>query len=722
MLTLVSALLLLQGCNDDDDNVQPEPEKVSIVAAAKGAGNFTTLVAALEATGQDEVLNDTESGDQFTVFAPTDAAFAALGQATIDSLLADPETLAGILGYHVISGRVNSTAAVGSAGSKITTLAGSEFALSLSGDSLLVNTATVTSTDIETDNGIIHVIDAVLMPPAVSAEPTMNIVETAVAAGNFTTLATALTAADLIDALSDESQSFTVFAPTDAAFALIDEKQLAAIINDTDTLTALLTQHVIAGEVDAVTAYSLNGQNATTLSGADIGINIDTTTDTLQFGGVNVTTTNIKTTNGIIHVIDAVIVADVALPTPAQSIVDVARAAGNFTTLIAALEATGLDQLLDDVNSDFTVFAPSDDAFALLGEDTLNALLADPDTLANILTYHVVSDAKIMSDAAVSVAQSQSPFVTMANSQQTALSFVDSSLYINQSLVSTANVMAFNGIIHVVDQVILPPKAKSASTQNIAEIAVATDNLSTLVDALQAADLVSTLSDESQTFTVFAPTNAAFDKIPDATLSALLADNTALSQVLLQHVIVGAEVSSLNAFAANGTSVNTGANNDVTIDLVNYTQTTNSAADEVAYDAANQRLVGGNGSGQAGFTVYVFDNDLGQAGSVCEGSCATTWPPVLVTDADVSNIPGLSIITRTDGSSQAAFRGRPLYFYAGDTNPGDTNGAGVGNVWWAVSQPQVSLQVQGSAVTTTDIYAENGVIHLIDTVITETLE
>ena len=97
------------------------------------------------------------------------------------------------------------------------------------------------------------------------------------------------------------------------------------------------------------------------------------------------------------------------------------------------------------------------------------------------------------------------------------------------------------------------------------------------------------------------------------------------------------------------------------------------------------------------------------------------WPPVLVTDAEVSNIPGLSIINRDDNSKQAAYLGRPLYFFQSDSAPGDNNGDGVGGVWWSVDQEQVSLQVQGSNVITTDIYTTNGVIHVIDTVITDNL-
>jgi predicted lipoprotein with Yx(FWY)xxD motif len=233
---------------------------------------------------------------------------------------------------------------------------------------------------------------------------------------------------------------------------------------------------------------------------------------------------------------------------------------------------------------------------------------------------------------------------------------------------------------------------------------------------------VDTLADESATFTVFAPTDAAFAKIPSDVLTSLLGNTEALRGVLLQHVIGDAEVSSLGAYAANGASVDTLSGNDVTVRLVNFTQAANDDSTEVAYDAVNQRLVGGNGSAKPGFTLYVFDNDLGSAGSNCNDQCATNWPPVLVTDGDVSAVPGLSVIERADNTLQAAYQGRPLYFFVNDAAAGDANGNGVNSVWWQVSQEQVSLQIQGANVVTKDIYTTNGVIHVIDTVITETLE
>jgi uncharacterized surface protein with fasciclin (FAS1) repeats len=146
----------------------------------------------------------------------------------------------------------------------------------------------------------------VLLPPKTKGTPTDNIVETAIAAGNFTTLVTALQAAGLDATLANESETFTVFAPTDAAFALIPEATLNALIADTPALTQVLLQHVIIGaEVDSVTAFTLNGMQVDTASGEDIAIAI--VNGNLEVQGSIVSMFDIYTSNGVIHVIDAVI-------------------------------------------------------------------------------------------------------------------------------------------------------------------------------------------------------------------------------------------------------------------------------------------------------------------------------------------------------------------------------------------------------------------------------
>ena len=142
-----------------------DAEPGTIVDVAVADGNFTTLVAAVQAAGLDTTL----SGEgPFTVFAPTDDAFAAaldsLGL-TADELLADTATLESILTYHVVAGEVPSSEVVTLDGQSVTTVNGAEVMISVDGDTVMVNDATVTAVDVEASNGVIHVIDTVLLPP-----------------------------------------------------------------------------------------------------------------------------------------------------------------------------------------------------------------------------------------------------------------------------------------------------------------------------------------------------------------------------------------------------------------------------------------------------------------------------------------------------------------------------------------------------------------------------
>jgi len=293
--TLVFALAACGGSDDTPDTV---------VDVAVDAGNFTTLIAALQATGLDQTLSARDGS--FTVFAPTDEAFAELGQDTIDALLADTDTLTDILLYHVISGaEVAAVDAMTLTGQTQEMANGDDLAISMCGTALCVNLSDVTSEDLQADNGIVHVINKVMLPPAEMGMPTLNIPETAIAAGNFTTLVTALQAADLVGTLADPDSTFTVFAPTDDAFALIPQATLDGLLADVPALTNVLLQHVVSGTVDSVTAFSLNGTNVDTVGGEDVTLEI--VNGVLEVQGAGISTYDIYTTNGVIHVIDAVI-------------------------------------------------------------------------------------------------------------------------------------------------------------------------------------------------------------------------------------------------------------------------------------------------------------------------------------------------------------------------------------------------------------------------------
>jgi uncharacterized surface protein with fasciclin (FAS1) repeats len=160
-IALVAALLAVAGSAPAQmaDDSQPRPGSNDIVEVAASAGSFNTLAAALEAAGLVDVL---KGEGPFTVFAPTDEAFAKLPEGTVEALLADKEKLAAILTYHVVSGRVMASDVVKL--NKATTLNGQDVRIKVRYGSVYVNDAKVVTADVEASNGVIHVIDTVILP------------------------------------------------------------------------------------------------------------------------------------------------------------------------------------------------------------------------------------------------------------------------------------------------------------------------------------------------------------------------------------------------------------------------------------------------------------------------------------------------------------------------------------------------------------------------------
>ncbi|PWH12378.1 MAG: beta-Ig-H3/fasciclin [Anaerolineae bacterium] len=276
----------------------PEPAPQDIVEIAAGDGRFTTLVAAVQAAGLVETL---KGSGPFTVFAPTDDAFAKLPAGTLDELLKpeNKQALTDILLYHVASGKV--MAADVTKLTSATTALGKDVTIKVDMGKVYINDAQVIITDIEASNGVIHVIDTVLLPPADASD----IIDTAIADGRFKTLAAALEAAGLIETLKGEGP-FTVFAPTDEAFAKLPAGTIENLLKPENkkTLTDILLYHVVSGEAMAANVVNLN--SATTVLGKDIKITVKDgkvfLNDTIQ-----VIITDIKASNGVIHVIDAVL-------------------------------------------------------------------------------------------------------------------------------------------------------------------------------------------------------------------------------------------------------------------------------------------------------------------------------------------------------------------------------------------------------------------------------
>ena len=383
VLALVLSMMPFQGVFAQESM----SDKADLVDTAIAAGEFNTLVELVQAAGLEETLR---GEGPFTVFAPTDEAFAAVPAETLDALANDPAALESVLLYHVVPGRL--IRALISDGKEVTTAQGESVLFSFVDGVKKVNDATIIGRDVQASNGVIHVIDSVLLPPSMGGA-TAAAEEAAGESAEATETMTDTVAAEATEAMTD-----TVSA--DATEAMTDTVAAEA----TETMTETVTTEEAAADAGSEEAM-----------------------------------------------------ADMA------DIVDTAVAAGSFNTLVAAVQAAGLVDALKG-EGPFTVFAPTDDAFAALPEGTVDALLADPTgDLTQILLYHVVPGKVMAADLSdgMEAATLQGKSVTFTLGDGVAM--------VNDANIIATDIETSNGVIHVIDSVILPPADEAMAEEAMAE-------------------------------------------------------------------------------------------------------------------------------------------------------------------------------------------------------------------------------------------------------------
>ena len=673
-----------------------------IPANAAATGIHNSLVAALT---HADLVTTLQGTGPFTVFAPTDTAFAEAG---IDlSTFDTPEenaTLTSILLHHVVSGEVPSSAL--SNGMLATTVNGDRVQFGVDANGVTVSNANVTVPDVLASNGIIHVIDKVLMPP-------VDIPTTAQSTGIHDSLVAAVIQAELLATLQGPGP-FTVFAPTDQAFADagIDLADFTTPEGKA-TLSDILLYHVVSADVPAanvtecMTADAANGQPLSFTVAGGVMVN-----------DANVVLTDVISTNGLIHVIDKVL-----MPTDTpKDIPRTAQCTGLHNSLVAGvIQAELLETLQGD--GPFTVFAPTDQAFAEAGIDL--AVLNTPEgkaTLADILLYHVV-EADVPS---ANVTECMT--ANAANGQPLAFT-VSGGVMVNDANVTMPDVPTSNGVIHVIDKVLTP----SDTPNDLPRTAQCTTVHNSLVAAVVQAELLETLQGTGP-FTLFAPTDQAF---ADAGID-LAALNTpegkqTLSNILLYHVVAGSVPSSavtecMSADAVNGQPLAFTVNGGVMVNDANVTTpdvpTSNGiihVIDKVLMptdtpnDIPRTASCTGNHTSlvsavvQAGlletlqgdgpFTVFApTDQAFTDAGidlaalDTPEGKQALS--DILLYHVVGADVPAANV---TDCMSATTVNGHPLSFTVGD-----------------------SVMVNGATVTAKDVPTSNGIIHVIDKVLTPT--
>ena len=366
VLALVLSMMPFQGVFAQETM----SDKADLVDTAIAAGDFNTLVELVQAAGLEETLR---GEGPFTVFAPTDEAFAAVPAETLDALANDPAALESVLLYHVVPGRL--IRALISDGKEVATAQGENVLFSFVDGVKKVNDATLVGKDIQASNGVIHVIDSVLLPPSMGGA----------------------TAAASDEAASDEAAAGESAAATETM---------------TDTVSAEATEAM---------------------------------TDTVSAEATETMTETVATEEAAAEASSDETMTEMA------DIVDTAVAAGSFNTLVAAVQAAGLVDALKG-EGPFTVFAPTDDAFATLPQETIDALLADPTgDLTQILLYHVVPGKVMAADL------SDGLEADTLQGKPVTFTLSDGGAKVNDANIIATDIETSNGVIHVIDSVLLPP-------------------------------------------------------------------------------------------------------------------------------------------------------------------------------------------------------------------------------------------------------------------------
>ncbi len=447
---LLLLIVTMVACSDDDNGGdEMMQEDTTIVDLAVATDDLSILVDALTAANLAATL---EGDGPFTVFAPTNAAFEAFLTANNFASLDDIPTdvLTDVLLNHVVSGEnlstglttgyISSLSTAGAEGRNLSLFINTASGVEING----VSSVTAGGADVTADNGVVHIVDAVIGLP--------NIVDHAVANPEFSSLVGALTDGGnttFTDLLSDANTLFTVFAPVNVAFTAFDNPNGNDIAN-------VLSNHVIVG--DAAFSNELMNMYATTAAtnadGDALSQYINTDSGVVVNGSSTVAVADVVTTNGVVHAVDEVI----DIPT----VVTFAAADPNFSTLVEAL--TTLTPSVDFVSvlsaqdgsgdDPFTVFAPTNDAFA--------ALPAIPDEagLIPVLQHHVIAGANVRSgdltDGIMPMTlEGDAITINLPGTGDNIADITDGDGNTGIGIVAV-DVQAYNGVIHVVNTVLLP--------------------------------------------------------------------------------------------------------------------------------------------------------------------------------------------------------------------------------------------------------------------------
>jgi uncharacterized surface protein with fasciclin (FAS1) repeats len=447
---LLAVALVLAGC-DSNGTVEPEPAPggpTTLADVVANTDNLSTLATALDQAGKVETLGDTTS--TFTVFAPSDDAFSAYD---VDFLVNNAGLLGEVLDYHVVAGQALESDELED-GQTVETVQGDQLEVTVDGDgNVFIEGAPVTTADVRTDNGIAHIVGDVLLTNRTAAERVQ-----VTSATSTLNAALGASAGNQADALNDTTQTFTVFAPSNAAFGPYDVDFLTS---NAGLLSDVLDYHVVAGA--AVTSGDLEEGTQTfeTVTGDEVEVTVDGDGNVFV-EGAPVTAADIEASNAAIHLVGDVLLTN----RTAQERLQVTTA---FDPLYATLQDVGLASAFGNSNNTWTTFAPDTTAFQ-------NADLSgySDAEIQEILQYHTldgVTDSEALletlenNDGQVSLETNQGENVTITERDDGSIVFNDGEATLNLDRVDQR---ASNGILHRIDGVLIPPSFTRSVSYDLA--------------------------------------------------------------------------------------------------------------------------------------------------------------------------------------------------------------------------------------------------------------
>jgi transforming growth factor-beta-induced protein len=447
VMVLISTSLLVSCDDDDDDNDNINEPTLTIVEIAAGASDFSTLVSILSLPELSDLLSAASDPDsELTVFAPNNTAFdnllTALGKSSVSEL---PISLVReIIEYHIVGAKVLSTELTNG---PVNTLLTNEFVTVDLTSGVKINSSNVIAADLEATNGVIHGIDAVLLPSFVTSA-LGSISETFMFDNDYTILTEALRTANLLNTVST-TQGLTLFAPSNDAFVAAGITSLDGL--DAAALSPILLYHVLGAKV---LSSELPADGVATTLSDNQNIYLGYLTNSVLINGLTqITEVDIEKSNGVVHKINRTLVP------PAPNVIDIAVALSQaenpeFTVLVSLLTSpaySGITQAIID-SDNITVFAPTDAAFA---EISATIATLTEEQISDVLLYHAVGARVFSTDL------SDGQVVGMLNTQDITVNIGTDGVSLTDTTAEAANVVEVNiqgsnGVIHVIDKVLIP--------------------------------------------------------------------------------------------------------------------------------------------------------------------------------------------------------------------------------------------------------------------------